>query len=86
MLQRENAAYATVDRVPQPGLGLVSDGDDRLATGGLRHVQQQLRRVAGAENLVDGGEPRRPLLGAEVGREDAVPRALPPQELARPAR
>jgi hypothetical protein len=33
---------------------------------------------------VDGRELRRPVLGAEVGSEHALRRALTPQELARP--
>jgi hypothetical protein len=35
---------------------------------------------------VDGGEPGRALVRAEVGREDALRHAPPPKELARPAR
>jgi hypothetical protein len=86
LLQREDVGDAAVDGVAQPGLGLVGDGGRRLAPVGGGHLLQQLGRVAGAEHLVDGRELRRPVLGAEVGREHALRRALAPQELARPTR
>jgi hypothetical protein len=35
---------------------------------------------------VDGGEPRRALVGAEVWRKDTLLHASPPEELASPAR
>jgi len=77
---------AAVDGVAQPGLRLVGDGDGGLRAVGERQVREKLGHVAGAEHLVDGGEVRRALLVAEVGREDAAAHALAPQELARPAR
>lgn len=77
---------AAVDGVAEAGLGLVGDGEHRLAALRDGDVEQQLRHVARPEHLVDRREPRRPLLRPEVGREHAVRRALPPQELARPAR
>jgi hypothetical protein len=86
LLESEDVGDAAVDGVSQPGLGLVGDGGRRLAPVGGGHLLEQLRRVAGAEDLVDGGELRRPVLRAEVWREHALRRALAPQELARPAR
>jgi hypothetical protein len=82
LLQREDVGDAAVDGVAQPGLRLVGDGGRRLAPVGGGHLLQQLGRVAGAEHLVDGRELRRPVLGAEVGSEHALRRALAPQELA----
>ena len=86
LLESEDLGDAAVDGVPEPGLRLVGDGDDGLAAVGHGEVGQQLGGVAGAEHLVDGGEVRRALLVAEVGREDAAAHALAAQELARPAR
>jgi hypothetical protein len=86
LLQREDVGDAAVDGVAQPGLRLVGDGGRRLAPVAGGHLLQQLGRVAGAEDLVDGGELLRPVLRAEVRREHALRRALAPQELARPAR
>jgi len=82
LLEREDVGDAAVDGVAQPGLRLVGDGGRRLAPVGGGHLLQQLGRVAGAEHLVDGRELRRPVLGAEVGSEHALRRALAPQELA----
>lgn len=75
-----------IDRIPNPSLSLISDRDHGLAPLVQRHVQQQLGRVAGPEHLVNGGEARRAVLVAEVGSENAVGGALPPQELASAAR
>lgn len=49
-------------------------------------VQQELGDVAGAEHLVHGGKPGGALVGAEVRSKYAPADALPPQELASPAR
>lgn len=73
---------AAIDGVSDSGLSFVGNGDDGFAAVGHRHVQQQLRHVAGAEHLVDGGEPRRPLLRAEVRGEHAVRRAFAAEEFA----
>jgi hypothetical protein len=86
LLEREDVGDAAVDGVAQPGLRLVGDGGRRLAPVAGGHLLEQLRRVAGAEHLVDGGELRRPVLRAEVWREHALRRALASQELARAAR
>lgn len=71
-----------VDRVPDPGLCLIGNGDDGLAPVGLRYMSKKLGHVAGTEDFVYSGEARRTLLRAEVGREDAVGGALSPEELA----
>jgi hypothetical protein len=86
LLEREDVGDAAVDGVAQPGLRLVGDGGRRLAPVARGHLLEQLRRVAGAEHLVDGCELRRPVLRAEVWREHALHRALASQELARAAR
>jgi hypothetical protein len=86
LLEREDLRNASVDGVAEPGLRLVGDGDDGLAAVGDGEVREQLGGVAGAEHLVDGGEPGRALVGAEVGREHALRHAPPPQKLARAAR
>ena len=86
LLKGEDVSNAAVHRISDSGLGFVGNGDDGLAAVGGRHVQQQLRHVAGAEHLVYGGEPRGALLRAEIGGEHALRRALPPEELACAAR
>ena len=86
LLEREDVGDAAVDGVAQPRLRLVGDGDGGLGAVGERQVGEELGHVAGAEHLVDGGEVRRALLVAEVGREHAPAHALAPQELARAAR
>ena len=86
LLEGEDLGDAAVDGVAEPGLRLVGDGDDGLAAVGLGQVREQLGGVACAEDLVDGREPGRALVRAEVGREDALRHAPPAQELARPAR
>ena len=73
---------AAVDRVAEPSLGLVADGDDGVEALVRRDLEQQLGHVAGAEHLVHRREVRRALLRVEVGREDAAADALAPEELA----
>ncbi|KAJ0966371.1 hypothetical protein J5N97_027509 [Dioscorea zingiberensis] len=53
---------------------------------GSRHLEQKLGDIAGAEDLVDGGEPGSALFGAEVGSEDTAVDAFASQELASSAR
>ena len=84
-MERENGGNAAVDRIGEPGLGLVADGDDGVVPPAHWHVVQQLGHVAGPEHFVDRSEPGRPLLRPEVGREHAPGHALPSQELAGPA-
>lgn len=85
LLEGEDVGDAAVDGVLQACLGLVGDGDGGLAAFGHGEVHEELGDVAGAEDLVDSREVGGALLVAEVGGEDAPPRALPPQELASPA-
>lgn len=86
LLQGEDVRDAAVDRVAEPGLSLVGDGDGRLAPIADGKVHEELRHVAGPEHLVDRREVRRPLLVSKVRGKDTPPHTLPPQELARPAR
>lgn len=82
MLKRENVCDATIDRISNPSLSLVSNGDNGLSPVLYREMNQKLRDVAGPEHLVYSRELRSPLLRAEVRGEYAVRGTLPPQELA----
>lgn len=73
---------ATIDRILQPSLGFVRDGDCSLRSISQREVQQELREIARPEDLVDCCKVRRALFMAEVRGEDAAPDTLPPQEFA----
>lgn len=82
LLQGEDMGDAAIDGISDPSLSFISYGDDGLAAISHRDMQQQLGDIAGAEHLVNCGEPSWALLRAEVRRENAVSCALPPQELA----
>ncbi|KAG5544612.1 hypothetical protein RHGRI_017144 [Rhododendron griersonianum] len=69
-MQESNGADAAVDGVPQPRLDLVDEGVDGIVALVLRHVDEDLGNVAGAEDFVDLGE-LFGLVGAEVGGEKA---------------
>lgn len=85
LLEGEDGGDATVDRIGQAGLRLITDGENRIAASRHGNVQQQLGHIAGAEDFMHGGEPRCALLGSEVGSEDAAPHTLASQKFAGPA-
>lgn len=82
LLQSNNGGDATVDRVGEPSLSLVGNGDDGIVAAVGRDVQQELGHIAGTEHLVNRGEPGRALVRPEVRGEYAPADALPPQEFA----
>lgn len=62
----------SIDRVADASLSLIGNGDDGLTSVVDGEVREELGDVARAKHLVDGREPCRALLGAEVRREYAV--------------
>lgn len=75
----------SVDRVPEPGLSLITDGDHRIEPLVNRDMEEELRHVTRPKHLVDGRKMSRALLRVEIRREHATRHALPSQELACPA-
>lgn len=73
---------AAVNWVSEARLRLVADSDDSVEAFLLRNVVEELRHIAGSENLMHGGEMGGALLGVEVRRKYASGHTLPPQELA----
>ncbi|KAF7119734.1 hypothetical protein RHSIM_Rhsim13G0159600 [Rhododendron simsii] len=71
-----NGANAVIDGVPQPRLDFVDGGIDGVIALVLRHVDENLGDVAGAEDFVDLGK-LFGLVGAEVGDEKAGGGAAP---------
>lgn len=82
LLEGEYVGDAAVDGVTDPSEGLVTEGDDGVDAAVGREPEEELGGVAGAEDLVHGGEVGCSLLRVEVGSEHAASHALPPQELA----
>lgn len=84
MLQGHDSRNTSIHRIGQASLSLIAHGDNSfMATGGA-DAKQELRHIAGAEHLVDGGEAGGALVGAEVRGKDASSNTLPAEELASP--
>jgi hypothetical protein len=84
-LEDGDVGHASVDGVAEARVGLVGERVDGILPLRVRELVEELGDVAGAEHPVHVGELDR-VVGREVGREHAPPRALAPEELARRAR
>lgn len=82
LLQCKDCGHATVNRVREPGLSLIGDGNGSVMAAVGRNAPENLGDVVGAKHLVDGGEAGNPLIGVKVGGKDAATDAFPPKELA----
>lgn len=86
LLKGKDMSDASINRVADAGLSFVTDGEDRILPPVHGDAGKELRNVTRPEYLVDGSEMGRALLRIKVGSEHASRQALPPKELARPAR
>jgi hypothetical protein len=84
-LEDGDVGDASVDGVAEARVGLVGERVDGILPLHVRELVEELGDVAGAEHPVHVGELGW-VVGREVGREHAPPRALAPEELARRAR
>lgn len=69
---------ATINGVTDPGLGLIGNGNDGLATVVDGEVEEEFGHVASPKHLMYGGEPGGALLRAEIWGEYAIRCAFPP--------
>ena len=85
VLEYRDETHTTVDWVPEPSLGFISQRLDRVVSLRCAELVENLGDIACAKNPVDVKKPLR-IIRWEVGCEHAFLRAFSPQKLARSAR
>jgi len=86
LLHGKDVSNTTINRVTEPGLGFISNGDNSLTPVMDREMQEEFRHIAGSEHLMYGREPGHPLLGAKIRGKYAVRCAFSPEKFACSAR
>lgn len=85
LLKSKDVSNTAINRVPEPRLSLITNGDHGVEALLWRDVKEELRHIAGSKHLMHRREMSRALFRVEIRREYASSHTLPPQELACPA-
>lgn len=82
LLQGKDMGNTAVNRIANPCLSFISNGDNRLTPISHRNMQQQFRNITSTKHLVNGRESSWALFRAKIRSKNAISGTLSPQELA----